>query len=130
MVKNRIQALLARHHVPPPAVSDLFGQRGRDYLSKLELEGAAQELVRQDLELLKTLTEEVRATEQGLQQATQGDHRLELLRTVPGLGELLATVSHGRSTGLSVSRVLPNSPPTPDWCRQPIPPVGIPSTAS
>jgi len=92
MVKNRIQALLARHHVPPPAVSDLFGQRGRDYLSKLELEGAAQELVRQDLELLKTLTEEVRATEQGLQQATQGDHRLELLRTVPGLGELLATV--------------------------------------
>lgn len=92
MVKNRVQALLARHHVPPPAVSDLFGKRGRDYLSKLELEGAAQELLRQDLELLKTLTEEVRATEKWLQQATQGDHRVELLRTVPGLGELLATV--------------------------------------
>ena len=25
MVKNRIQALLARHHVPLPAVSDIFG---------------------------------------------------------------------------------------------------------
>ena len=40
-----------------------FGKRGRDYLSKLELEAAAQELLRQDLELPKTLTEEVRATE-------------------------------------------------------------------
>jgi transposase len=55
MVKNRIQALLARHHVPLPAVSDIFGKRGRDYLSKVQLEAAAQELMRQDLELLTAL---------------------------------------------------------------------------
>ncbi len=92
MVKNRVQALLARQHVPLPAVSDIFGKRGRDYLTKLKLEDAAQELLRQDLELLETLSEEVRATEKWLRQATQNDHRVELLRTIPGLGELLATV--------------------------------------
>ena len=92
MVKNRIQALLARHHVPLPAVSDIFGKRGRDYLTNLKLEDAAQELLRQDLELLKTLSEEVRATEKWLHQGTGGDHRVEVLRTIPGLGALLATV--------------------------------------
>jgi hypothetical protein len=58
MVKNRIQALLARYPVPLPAVSDIFGKRGRDYLSKVQLAGAAQELLGRDLELLKVLGEE------------------------------------------------------------------------
>lgn len=52
MVKNRIQALLARYHVPLPAVSDIFGKRGRDYLAKVELPSAAQELLREDLRCL------------------------------------------------------------------------------
>jgi transposase len=73
-------------------VSDIFGKRGRDYLAKLKLEDAAQELLRQDLELLETIAAEVRATEKWLHQATQGDQRVELLRTIPGVGELLATV--------------------------------------
>ncbi len=92
MVKNRIQALLARHHVPLPAVSDIFGKRGRDYLSKVRLEGGAQQLLRQDLGLLTALNEEIRASEKWLHQALEGDHRVELLRTIPGLGALLATV--------------------------------------
>jgi len=37
MVKNRIHALPDRSHVPTPAVSDVFGKRGRDYLAKVEL---------------------------------------------------------------------------------------------
>jgi hypothetical protein len=39
MVKNRIQALLASLL----AVSNIFGKRGRDFLSKVQLEAAAQE---------------------------------------------------------------------------------------
>ena len=92
MVKNRIHALLDRYHVPAPAVSDIFGKRGRDYLAKVELPGGAQELLRQDLALLEVLSREVRATEQWLRDSVRGDHRVELLRTVPGLGDLLATV--------------------------------------
>jgi len=92
MVKNRIHALLDRYHVPAPAVSDMFGKRGRDYLAKVELPAGAQELLRQDLALLEALTREVRGTEQWLRDSVRGDHRVELLRTVPGLGDLLATV--------------------------------------
>jgi len=47
-------------------VSDIFGKRGRDYLTKLKLEDAAQELLRQDLELLETIAPEVRAIEKWL----------------------------------------------------------------
>lgn len=92
MLKNRIHALLDRHHVVPPPVSDLFGKRGRDYLSKVELPGAAQELLRQDLRLLEVLSSQIGETEKLLARSLKGDRRVELLRTIPGLGALLATV--------------------------------------
>ncbi len=55
MLKNRIHALLDRYHVVPPPVSDLFGKRGRNYLSAVKLPGLAQELLAQDLRLLEAL---------------------------------------------------------------------------
>ena len=48
--------------------------------------------MRQDLALLEALSRKVRATEQWLRDSVRSDHRVELLRTIPGLGELLATV--------------------------------------
>src|SRR6266508_5640634 len=92
MLKNRIHAHLDRHHVVPPPVSDLFGKRGRDYLSKVELPAPAQQLLRQQRRLLETLGLEIRETEKLLANALNGDRRVELLRTIPGLGALLATV--------------------------------------
>src|SRR5713101_8845723 len=92
MLKNRIHALLDRHHIVPPPASDMFGKRGRNYLSKVELAGCAQDLLRQDLRLLELLGSEVRTTEKLLAQQLKGDRRVELLLTIPGLGALLATV--------------------------------------
>jgi transposase len=92
MLKNRIHALVARHHVALPAVSDLFGQRGRKYLASVSLPGPAQELLAQDLRLLEHLNAEIGQIEQGLQQALRGDRRVARLQTVPGLGRLLAAV--------------------------------------
>lgn len=92
MLKNRIHALLDRHHIVAPPASDLFGKRGRNYLSKVEVPGLAQSLLRQDLHLLETLGSEIKETEKLLEKTLQGDRRLELLRTIPGLGALLATV--------------------------------------
>jgi transposase len=86
MVKNRIHALLDRYHVPAPAVSDIFGKRGRDCLAKVELPAGAQQLLRQDLALLEALSREVHATEQWLRDSVRGDHRVELLRTVSRVG--------------------------------------------
>ena len=53
MITNRIHALLDRHHVPAPKVSDMFGKRGPDYLAKVALPAGAEELLRQDLALLE-----------------------------------------------------------------------------
>ncbi len=55
MLKNRIHALLDRHHIIGPPASDLFGKRGRDFLLKVEMPGLAQPLLRQDLRLLERL---------------------------------------------------------------------------
>ena len=74
-------------------MSDIFGKRGRDYLTKLKLEDAAQELLRQDLELLETIAAEVRAIEKWLHQATLGDQRVELLRTIPLVRRFFSAVS-------------------------------------
>ena len=112
VVKSRIQALLARHHVRVPAVSHIFAKRGPDDLSKVQLEAAAQELLRQDLELLFALSAEIGTTQKWLQRATQGDRRVELLLTIPGLGALLAMVVALELTRLCASRVPPNLPPT------------------
>jgi transposase len=92
MLKNRIHALLDRYHVVPPAASDLFGKRGRNYLAKVELPGPAQQLLQQDLRLLEVFGAEIGHSEKLLAQALNGDRRVELLRTIPGLGVLLATV--------------------------------------
>jgi len=92
MLKNRIHALLDRHHIVPPPASDMFGKRGRNYLSKVELAGCAQDLLRQDLRLLELLNLEIRQAEALLAQTLKGDRRIELLLTIPGLGRLLATV--------------------------------------
>lgn len=92
MVKNRLHALLDRYHVPVPEVSDLFGKKGRKYLTRVVLPQSAQPLLTQDLRMLEVLDEEIKQTERWLQEQLKGDRRLEVLLTVPGLGRLLGVV--------------------------------------
>jgi transposase len=92
MIKNRIHALVDRYHVALPAVSDLFGKGGRAYLSQVRLPGPAQTLLSQDLRLYENIHAEVKETEKQLRKELRGDRRVELLLTIPGLGQLLATV--------------------------------------
>ena len=99
-------------------------------MNKVQLEAAAQELLRQDLELLTALGAEIGATEKWLQRATQGDRRVELLLTIPGLGALLAVV-----VALEIDQIARFESPAKlaayagGWCRPPIPPGDTPSTA-
>jgi len=92
MVKNRIHALLDRHHVAMPPVSDIFGKKGSSYMRAVWLPEAGRRLLDQDLDLLEFLAKEVRVTEAELKEALKGDRRVELLLTVPGLGVLLSAV--------------------------------------
>lgn len=92
MLKNRLHALLDRHHVAAPPVSDLFGKRGVGYLAKVQLPEGAQAQLDQDLRLLQMLNGEVRESEALLRRALKGDRRAQVLETVPGIGAITAAV--------------------------------------
>jgi len=94
MLKNRIHALVDRHHLPTQQFSDLFGKRGRQFLQgALErLPAPDAKLLRQDLELLEQLRTHIRATEGWLQEASEADERVGWLRSLPGIGRFLALV--------------------------------------
>jgi transposase len=91
-LKNRIHVLLDRLHVPLPAVTDLFGKRGTEYLRKLTLPEINGEILREDLELLDVLNQLIRDSERELHQLAQSDPRVKRLLTVPGVGPILALV--------------------------------------
>lgn len=91
-LKNRIHVLLDRLHVPLPAASDLFGQRGTRYLKELKLQGVDHEILQEDLELLEVFNRLIKEAEKQIGSLTSEDPRVRLLRTVPGLGPILAAV--------------------------------------
>jgi len=91
-VKNRIHVLLDRQHIPAPAVSDLFGKRGTEYLKKLQLPSVEGELLRQDLELLDVLNKILKEAEKQIESLLREDRRIQLLRTIPGIGPIFAAL--------------------------------------
>ncbi len=86
--KNRIHTLLDRvgieHHE-----SDLFGVRGRQFLSQLDLGGAYQTELEMLLGLVEIMTEKVNTLEKKMKKQLQEDERGELLLSVPGIGPIL-----------------------------------------
>ena len=91
-IKNRIHVLLDRHHVVLPPMSDVFGKAGRAYLAAVELPGSAQQMLRQDVRLLEAISGEIRGTEKLLSERAGEDPRVKRLRSIPGLGMILATL--------------------------------------
>jgi len=91
-LKNRIHVLLDRLHIPFPSVTDIFGKRGTTYLRKLNLPGVDGEILREDLELLEVFNKLVKEAEQEMASLLGDDPQVKLLRTIPGLGPILAAV--------------------------------------
>ena len=91
-LKNRIHVLLDRLHISLPSVTDIFGKRGTDYLRKLNLPGVDGEILREDLELLEVFNRLIKEAEKEIASLMGEDPRVTLLRTVPGLGPILAAV--------------------------------------
>jgi len=91
-LKNRIHVLLDRLHIPLPSVTDIFGKRGTDYLRKLNLPGVDGEILKEDLDLLEVFNRLIKEAEGEIASLVGEDPRVKLLRTVPGLGPILAAV--------------------------------------
>ena len=91
-LKNRIHVLLDRLHIPLPSVTDIFGKRGTDYLRKLDLPGVDGEILRENLQLLEAFNTVIKEAEREIELLLGENPLVKLLRTVPGLGPILAAV--------------------------------------
>jgi transposase len=93
-IKNRIHATLAKYALSPTGVTDLFSKKGCIWL-----EGALKALpsntskcVKQELELLDSFNSQIQALESRMRQQIQTTANMQLLKTLPGVGDILATV--------------------------------------
>jgi transposase len=92
--KNHLQSLLEMQGLQPPG-SDPFGVAGQKWLAQQKLPPPLTESVPQIQRLLKVLEEELAISEQYLQAEDGHFPQLALLRTIPGIGPILAPVIWG-----------------------------------
>lgn len=90
-VKNRVQAILHRLGILHP-FSDLFGKGGRAFLEKLDLPEASQAVLSGYLRLLDHLRKELEQVEQWMRRNLRQDEVVRWLKTLPGIGVILAHV--------------------------------------
>jgi transposase len=90
-IKNHLQSLLGMQGLLPPG-SDPFGAAGRTWLDQQKLPLPLGESIPQIQRLLKVLEEELEISEKHLQAVEGQFPQLALLRTVPGIGAILAPV--------------------------------------
>ena len=92
--KNRIHAVLAAYDLISP-VTDLFGVAGREYLHEMmdkELRLSAQQVVEDHLAMLDHLTDRIDALEKNIFLNEKQDHVVNILRSMPSVGRLIALI--------------------------------------
>jgi transposase len=75
-----------------PQCSDLFGREGLSFLEKLELPAPAKLLLTQQLTVLKELAGRIGEDEKALEGLLQESLALNYVRSLPGMGPILAAV--------------------------------------
>ena len=88
--KNECHAALVRRLIAKPALSDLFGLAGRQWLRQVELPPEERETVDGCLRQIGFLDQEVTATEQAIAQAALSSAEVKRLMTVPGVNVIVA----------------------------------------
>jgi len=99
-LKNRIHATLAKYGLAVPGVSDLFGERGRQELGRTldRLPPETRRCLEEELELVDHLGEQIRQLESRIRERVREERAMQLLKTLPGIGDILAIVI-GREMG-------------------------------
>ena len=94
-LKNRIHATLTKYGIMlDDEVSDLFGRKGRRLLEKSlgELPPETRHSVQEQLQLIDQVEQSISQAEKRIYQVIKEDHTMQLLRTLPGVGPILAIV--------------------------------------
>lgn len=87
--KNRVHAMLQERDEHFEG-SDLFGKKGRAWLARRPLEGAAKLRVEHLLASIDLHSAQITTVEDALAKHVMDDPFVELLRTIPGVGPLLS----------------------------------------
>ena len=92
-VRNRVHTLLARQRqLAVPDRADLFGKKGQQWLAQVVLPEPDAWLLRQDREMLALLDSHIREVERHTEAEITADANLQHLRSIPGIGSVLAAV--------------------------------------
>ena len=89
--KNRLHAVLHRHHLEPPDGS-LFAPDNRSWWGQLALSASAQARIQSDLDTLTFARTQLERFERALAEVAAGDERVPLLIQLPGI-KLLSAVT-------------------------------------
>ena len=89
-VKNEIHAVLMRQLVGRPAVSDLFGAKGRAWLAELELPLEERETIDSGIRQVDFLDQEIAAVERLIAQVALESDEIKRLMTAPGVNVIVA----------------------------------------
>lgn len=88
-MKNRIHNLLAKNNVELP-VSDIFGVKGRELLSRVELPSHHQRPLERYLHLYDELRAGIEPLDREVRQRVKDDDQARLLMSLPGVGPVVA----------------------------------------
>ncbi len=92
-IRNRVHRLIERQLLlEMPKVSDVFGKRGMEALSKAVLPPHERLLLDQDLEALKQLGKMVKELEGEMSTYATKDDDIQLLMSLPGVGLTIGTM--------------------------------------
>lgn len=91
-VKNRIHSILSKFGIFFMDISDIFGEKGRRELNKIvpKLKPVYGEELKRYLSLLDYLEKEIEQIERQINSIAKKDELIELLMTIPGIGEYSA----------------------------------------
>jgi len=89
--KNRIHSVLTKRGIRCE-LSDIFGRAGRAWLGSLELDPSGKLEIRQSLETIRLLDEQVADVEGGIFAYDRSLPEARLLQTMPGVGRLVSMI--------------------------------------
>lgn len=93
-IKNRIHSTLAKYGIRPEGVKDIFSQKGRATIESIlhllpdQTRFSFEEL----LEEIDFIEEHIASFEERMAEIFDEDENVRLLRTIPGVGEILSVV--------------------------------------
>lgn len=89
-LKNQVHAILHRNLIAACPATDLFGVRGRTWLSSLDLPDDEQETLKSHLRVFDLLTEELHSSDCACARLAGGRPDVRRLMTVPGIDYAVA----------------------------------------